>query len=570
MNTLTIPAGSPDPVIRCRPPILHVDGSLRTDLLLERVQFAGPPDFGQARIVVSPSMNRLPRAEQTRLLPPIGAAVRIAGFEGGQFHGYISEHHVELSDAGETLTAAATHRLANDLAGLLSRRWHLADGELVELADVPVRLNAGWGTLASANPVDLRGRSARVFDAGASAVPWTVADALAYLLAVAAPADLHVPGLDELTELAGDVPLPRLDLTGRSALDALQSLTSEAGLALRAGRDEPAIIVYRPGGDGPTRSVHLQPAGLALDRSQTNLHAGTIRLSRRPGRRGVVVIGGPRIWEATFPLQPGWDRQAQFPAWRDTLAGAGDAPATSAVLRRWLLNEHGGYSGPPWNLARFDLSAISAEDFAGGGPRRFSDCLSRDPAGQRLGAFVQFRVSASADWQAWPGGVAVSDEQCAIELLGPLPAAFFQAAAAETVEVRVTASVAGDAHLTARIDGDTNLPPRVVRAAHRFGWAKVHESSALAGRADLPAPVECDDSAAIEAFAARLVGAADHTVQAQLSLGWVDTSYHVGDRIAAVDGRALPLATAPGALPAITRVTHTWAHTQQTTFTVGG
>ncbi len=570
MNTLTIPAASPDPVIRCRPPLLHVDAQLQTDLLVERVHFTGPPDFGQAHITVPPAMNRLPRAEQIPLLPPIGAAVRIAGFEGGRFHGRVSEHRVELSDRGETLTAVATHRLANDLAGLLSRRWHVADGELVELAHVPVRLNAGWGTLASANPVTLRGQSVRVFDAGPAAVPWTVADALAYLLAVAAPSDLHVPGLDELAELADDVPLPRVDLTGRSALDALQTVAGEAGLALRAGHDEPAIIVYRPGTDGPSRSVHLQQPGQTLDRSQTNLHAGTIRLSRRPGRRGVVVIGGQRRWEATFPLQPGWDPQAQPPSWRETLPLAEDAPAGTGILRRWVLNEHGGYSPSPWNLDRFDLSTISAEDFAARGPRRFGDCLSRDAAGQRVGVFVEFRVSASAGWQAWAGGLAVSDEQCSVELLGPLPADFFQAALAETVEVRVTASVLGDAHLTARVDGDPGLPPRLVRATDRFGWAKVHGSSALAGRADLPTADQRDDSAAIEAFARTLADRTDHAVQAELSLGWVDTSYHVGDRIAAVDGRALPLAAGPDALPTITRVTHTWADTQQTAFTVGG
>ncbi len=578
MTTLTLSATRRShTVLRPVPPAVYVEGVRRRDLKVLTWEVLGPPTFGRARLLLHPAAQptRPLRLEGTSELPPIGSSVLIrpvGNGDGVNFQGIVVAHRAELSENGEHLMADVEHQLSGALSAAITHRWHVAGQTPTDLAKAAVRFNGDLHSLASQNTVKVRSRSSRLFDASASARRWTVADALAYVFATAVPLDVPTPGLSELAALAGTIDLGTLDITGLTVAEALTRLAARGGLELRAARHGLGLEFYRPGVPTRAASVALQPAGGVFSPSRTNLWKGQVVIRRRPARRPVLVLGAAKRYESTFTMAAGWDTSLQTTRWRDFVRSHSPHWLKLAdVYRKWVLNEHGWYSGSPWNLPTYDFSAISAEDFCLVRPRRLLPCLSCDRNGVSLGVVAEVQCGSGAPWQRWRGPLWVSPEESAIYLSGDaLPGDFFQASADEEASVRVTASVEADVRLTAEVAGDPSQEQIVLDASDRARWNKVHSSSIFFGDQELPPPDERDDFAVLTELAQRHALVASTATQAELVLGWVNVSCFVGDTVDPIQGRAIELRSSANRQPFIRAVRHDFGPGQCTTIVLEG
>ncbi|MBS3734476.1 MAG: hypothetical protein KGY99_06065 [Phycisphaerae bacterium] len=572
MERLTLPAQSRSPVVRCRPARVYVGGRRRRDLVVRSMERRAAPDFGHARIALQPSVGQVRpgRLESLGMMPPVGAEIiiRPGGASGGvDFHGVVAAHVADIG--AETLEADARHVLVDLLSARIAGRWQ-RDGQHhpVEAPQAPCAFNDGRN--ASPEVYEVNGRTTRVFAAGDDAVAWTVADALAYLLAATGPVGVTVPGTDELDRLTGEVDLGRLDVSGLPAAEALARAAERGGLTLRAARDGVGLVFYQPGRQGRRVCVRQQRYADNVDPTRSTLWTASVRLTRRPARRPVLAIGDYKRYETTVTLRPGWPPSDATDRWRDVTRGLSDDWTRRAnVFRRWVLNEHDRYSGPPWSLTRHDFSDLGTEFFLPV-PRRFEPCLSTDARGNSLGVVVEWRVYGGT-WQRWAGPAYASRDECSIYLGGDaLPAAYFQAAVAGTAEVRATATIASDVRLTAQIAGDAHQRREIIERPEQGQWRHVHSTSVFSGASGLGQPHERDDTERLRCLARRhgeaLAGACD----AELTLARLDTSYAVGDRIRRIDGRALELAGAADRDPAVVAVRHTWGDEHTTTLILEG
>ena len=578
MQRLTIHATTTSQsIILCRPGRVSINGNRRRDLKVLSWLITGPPSFGQLTIALDPSRSSVApsQIEAISHLPEIGSAVTVSpanGFAGEDFSGIITAHELSVSDSGEQLVAHAQHVLAGELGLPVQSRWQLKSGAVIEVPAGPVRFNFDDNSLASASAVTVNGRQARVFDTSDSAQRWTVADAIGYLIATAVPNDIEVPSSQELQSLAGQIDLARTDITGKTIAKALEQLASQAGLNLRASLQGRGIVLYRPGVDGRRRKVRLQPAGATLSADRSNLYKGRVLFYRRPARPTILALGQHKRYESTFALKPGWDPLNETDRWRDFIPDGSDSwPAKADVYRKWVLNEHGLYTGAPWNLALNSLSAVSSEDFLLDIPRIPLECLSREPSGKSLGYVVETRLNSSDTWRIWPRPVWISKWELAVYLGGSsLPGDFFQAAVVGDAEVRLTATIEADTRLTATIDGDSNAGIETVDLSSQAAYRKVHSASVFADDAQLGSPLERDDTVLLNHLARRHVRDKGIATTAELTLGWVDTSYHVGDIVDRIDGRSLELAASPEARPFVQSVQHDFGPDQTTNLVVKG
>jgi len=561
---LFIPPMAHHPTRNACVPRVYVDGQLRTDVMVASWQWLAAPPFGRASLVLGgDAFGRLRRVEALEQLPPIGSSIRVVGPAGdasGELVGSVVAHELRMSEDGEQLAAIVTHQLADLLGGTITSLFQVsgsaATPALVELPQTKIRFGYGPAGQCSAKPVMHCGRLTRGFSAAADARPWTVADALAYLLATAVPAAVHVPTLDELESLCQSLSMEELTITGMTVARAMEEVAKRAGLAIRAARDGVGLAIYRPGIDGRPTSVTLQPAGGTLSTAASNLWRGQVTFHRRPASPAVLVLGEPKRYEATFDLQPGWDPASRTTRWRDCVRSlSGDWPAYADVYRKWVLNEHGYYAAAPWNLPAYDFSAIAPADFPLQRPRQLLPCLSTNTANQSLGVVVEVST-VSGVWARWRGPLWISRDECSIYLGGDaLPADFFQAALAGSARVRVTAVVQADVRLAVELSGDERR--RIVLAARgQAAWRQVHNSSVFHGRHDLGEPACRDDSDVLRRQAQRHQQAPPPAVEASLELAWIDLTRAVGDVLHHIEGRGLDLAAMPMATPAVRAVTH--------------
>ena len=562
-------------VVRCRQPEVYVDGVRRRDLMVLQWEMLGPPQFG--RLTLAPALI-VPGQVQSRFgdpgcLPEIGAAVRVSSESSGRlFVGAVSAHRHEVGPGDERLVAECSDLLAGALAEKVASHWRAEEGTGLQVTRSPARFNVDRAGLASACRVTINGRECRAFDSGLSAERWTVAGALEYMLAVYAPPAVEPLGQGELEALAGVIDLGAVDATGKTAAQVIREVLDRGGLDMRAGREGESLVVYKPGAAGRRRNVGLQPVGDGLDQARTNLWRGRIAFTRRPSRRGVLVLGARKQFESTFELSEGWDPKLATDRWRDFVRSLSDDwPRVAAVYRKWVLNEHGWYSGEPWSLPVHDFADISGEDFTTRSPRRFLPCLSSDSLGQSLGIVVEARCSSTGPWRRWPGPVWAAQEQCAVHLGGDsLPADYFQAAVAGTAEVRVTAVIEADARLSAEVEGNPHLPKEVVDASSQAFWREVRPTSIFRAAAGLGPADESDDSELVRRIASRNADLSSLATEAEITLGWIDTSFQVGDIIERIEGRDFELSSNADARPCVRSVVHDFGQAQTTRLIVRG
>ncbi len=106
--------------------------------------------------------------------------------------------------------------------------------------------------------------------------------------------------------------------------------------------------------------------------------------------------------------------------------------------------------------------------------------------------------------------------------------------------------------------------------ASRAGWAAVHATSIFHDADGLGPPAVRDDAAQLAEIASRAAETPLDAAEAELQLGWVDTTFHVGDVVERVDGRAIELSTRPDAAACVRAVSHDFNETHSTTLILRG
>lgn len=567
METLNLYDPPSAQAVAAREATVFVEGLRRDDLAALEWELLPAPRFGRCRVA-----HRLPAGvypggtEGVGLLPPIGARLDLVMEDAPRerFCGVVTVHRLDAGAEGMNWVAEASSRLAAELSGTITGRTQWQGGEGVRIDPSHVYFNGGLDLLASGQSVDVHGRSCRVFSGQSDGEAWTVASALAYLLATELPAEMAAPSEEELAAQAGQVEMDDLDVAGRTLGEALVEVARRGGLEVRSARDGLGVVFFQPGFEGLPRGLSLQPAGSAAWDGQSNLFRGEVMLSGR-SRPSVLALGDCKVYESTFELQPGWDGGLDTGRWRDTSASAsGDWPAMSNVYRRWVLNEHGWYDDEPFGLAPFSFGPLS-EDFKLDIPRRFLPCVSTDASGQSLGVVVEVRCGADLPWRRWPVAAWVSPGECAVYLGGDaLPGDFFQAAAHGEASVRVTAAVRSDTRISARHEGDPAGGLRVLDLGAKAHWRVVLPSSALAGGSNSA----CDDTPMLQQWADAQGRRLRFRSQGHVTLAWIDTSFFIGDRVAGVDGQGIDLSDGR-ACPYVRDVKHDFV-AQHTILKIGG
>lgn len=582
MDFVSLHPASPHSAIR--PPFLavYVDGQRRRDVHVDAWTILPAPAFGKATVTMAMGRRFGPdrRIEDLARLPAVGARLQIrlpAGWQHALFDGVVTRHLGRVGPEAEQLAAEADDALSVLLAAPLTGRWQVSDGAPALLPTGAAVFNDRTAGLASVAISSIRGRPCRIFQPAPDGQPWSVADILAYLFAAHMPADVAVPGPDELDALGGAIVPRRLSLAGVPAAEAMARVAGLAGLAVRGGLDgsgqstRRGLLTYRPGRGGRRRPIRLQQAGHVLDPRGTNLWKARVAVRRRPSRRGIVVLGGLKRYESTFILQPGWDPTAESYHYRDFVRDeAADWPAVADVFRKWVLNESGRYSAQPYSLPAFDFATISADDFLLSIDRGLEACLSVGPGRQPMGVVVEVSCDDGATWRRYGGPVRVASDECAVHLADDaLPADYFQAAVDHLAAVRVTATVVSDTRLRAEVPGDPGWAAHVVDIPSA-AWAKVHAGSVFCAKAGWDPPEEADDSDRLAQIASRLAESDAGAIEAELALGWLDPTCSVGDIVEGIDGRRLDLAVFDGAAPSVRAIEHRAGDEQTTVLTVSG
>lgn len=465
------------------------------------------------------------------------------------FEGAVTRVEMDLGPEGEGLRLEA-----EDLAGQVlrrrvgGRRIRMASGSIEHVPGLDLVFNPDGRPNASA-------QADAIFAPPGSpgAWAWTTAEAVAYLLAEYGDSDvLALPSAAEIRAALPDLALSDVRLEGRTLGEALAALLEPAG-----GR---AAVTAQPGPAGVSRRLELllpgrspavslahQPVGAAFDPAATLLSDLSIRMEFDAAPRRYVARGDRKVFEATLDLVPGWDDAlVSYDWWKFIPSLNPDFEAVRDVLRKWVLNEAGDYSGAPYNRGDPpDLGPVF-----GGEPyvqqrRRLLEGLSRDALGRSRGVLAEWSFDSGSTWQRMAMPMQVLREECGFYLTGnTLRPEYLWACLTGTVRARVTAAIESDSCLLAEwaAQGDGTLPGRTrhleVPAGHRY--RKVSPLSRFYGEGGAD---EADDSAHLEELVEAAAEAdARCPAPARIRIPYLALGYAVGLRLTGLRGRRLDLA----------------------------
>ena len=586
--------GTASAVTLLEPPHVEVqlDGRAEPRLRLDRLEWAlgaAPRAWFAAGFGRSPQRGDDLRLEH--LAPQIrpGRAVRAVLLRGGVlpgaarqdlvlFEGRIASVEMSLDADGEALRFEAEDPAAELLRRRIGgqRAWTTGGGA-VRVDGLPLVFNPDGRPNASADPYDPgTGDPVTIFAPDAPAVAaaaWTLAEAVAYLLAEHGAAEaVDVPAPGEVRAAIGALGIRDVSLEGRTLAEALEALLDLAGAR--------PVVAVEPGLDGVSRRLEFwrpdrapagwlahQPPGGRFDPAATTFAGLTARMHFESAPRRYVARGDRKFYESTFDLVEGWDDALTTydPDDFSPSANAGFV-AVRDVFRKWVLNEAGDYSAAPYSRGPAPDLATLFE----GAPyvrrrRRLRPCLSRDALGRSHGVYVEVSLDGGESWERMNLAARVLTGECGLVLTDdPLPPRYLAAAMRSQVRVRVTATIESDSCLAAESAGDgaADLPGRTrhlhVPAGYRF--RRVAPTSRFCGAASAD---EVDDTARLEDLV-RAAHEADRRTPAptRVEVPYLALGHRVGERLLGVRGRRLDLAQQHdgyATAPVVRRVRFTFA-----------
>jgi len=326
------------------------------------------------------------------------------------------------------------------------------------------------------------------------------------------------------------------------------ALTSDGEHALLEAEDPTADLLRRrlggqrawTAGEGADRVDGRPPA-------KTHFAALRVRMDFAAAPRRYVARGDCRLQESTFDLVAGWE---------DSLATSDPddfSPRTNPdfddvrdVFRKWVLNEDGAYSGPPYDRGE----APDLSDLFEGTPyvrrhRRLLPCLSRDGLSRSRGVYVEISLDGGTSWEQSTLAARVLRDECGLYLTeDPLPSRYLAAAMRGQVCVRATATVESDALLAAEYAGaeGADLPGRTrhVNVPAGYRYRRVAPTSRFHGEGGAD---EVDDTARLQDLI-RAAWDADRRAPApaRIEVPYLALGHRVGQRLLGTRGRRLALA----------------------------
>lgn len=498
------------------------------------------------------------------------------------FEGRITRLHVQLDPGGEALAFEAEDPAEEVLRRRLGgqRAW-AADDSAAHLDGPPLVFNPDGRSNASATLYTPSGGEAhRIFaPAGApDAEAWTLDEAVAYVLAEygESPA-LAVPGRGEVRAAVGGIVLNDVRLEGRTLAEALDALLELAGARFRvAAEPGPAGVSRRlelvvPGG-GPVVWLSHQRPGETFDPRCTHLASLAARMEFDAAPRRYVARGDRKVYESTFDLVAGWDASLETAEPDDFSPGANtNFVAVRDVFRKWVLNEAGEYSDPPYGGGPApDLATVFEGAAYVRRRRRFLPCLSRDMLGRSRGVYAEVSLDGGSSWRRMTVGVRNLTEECGLYLADdPLPPEYLAAAMRGQTRVRVTATIESDSCLAAEQTAPdaTGLPGRTrhIAAPAGFRFRRVAAASCFSGEGGADV---ADDTARLQELV-DAAHAADRRcpAPARITIPALALAHRDGRRVAGLRGRRLDLARQHAGYetaPVIRSVRHTFAPAPQT------
>ncbi len=301
------------------------------------------------------------------------------------------------------------------------------------------RINVGAQGNRSAQQQLINGKHVYLIQDG-TGLPWTVADALA-MISASAGLGLMLSGIPR--DVASEQLIQSIDLS-KPLIKVLKSILEPYGLVV--SRE----IMRTSGSVVETRAVRPMSRGRPIQVAWAN---------------SVDVIGDPLSSSSASPVQAsrrwvarasGWVIESTFTlvgGWGPSLEGQPDDDydkdlssnftAYADVYRRWVLNEDGYYSGPPYNRgpafdlnAFFDVTGIPVQTLA------FGDNLTRGPDGTCLDPVIEVSTNSGTDWTVASMSIDILKDRAGV-YLDPtsLPGDFLSAAQSGSARVRVTATL---------------------------------------------------------------------------------------------------------------------------------
>lgn len=420
---------------------------------------------------------------------------------------------------------------------------------------------------------------------GATAVPWTISEAVEYLLWALNPLETYVTNptlaqirvnIDDSTAELSDVKIDR----GLYLSEALDKLLAPLGYRWKIDRQAGSRIFdfFRRGSTGSTITVKHQAAGADLNLIDSNASDVALDFDVSGLANEVEAQGGYYQYEMTVELLRAW------PASQDSLAdGDGEELVRShpnfddhpEAYRKWVLNESGDYIGLRTEIdgvltsdLRTALTGLSLlDDFHPPRRRRLLPTLTlgpdnATPIGKIRGIEVEYSNPLAGgggepDWLPLANttceileheaGIYLSGDRLPEELLGQ----------GTGLQMRATFSIETDYRLLGFAARQTNSPqvdvvPAVLDVADRFKYRQVLSVSKyhadVNGGSPTKESLQANDSAAIAAWAAYARDTFDlRSIEGRVTLDSLDWHvYELGQRVSQLQGRNVSFAARTG------------------------
>jgi hypothetical protein len=543
---------------------IFVDGKLCSALEPIEIVRDGWPEFSRARLVynIAAFVNSdLMLPEDIETVFAMGKTLRICSvynaaasgtvvFSYPLFDGQIESIETKLHCDRQTVELVARDFSVNlERVTVFGQRISNSNGTDVFLKGFDTVFNPDSKPNASESPVNLHGKNYRAFcPEGSRGELWTYAKVIDYLLNEYVPAGrLQTPGLSRLQALTDNQIARDLDVTGLNLLEALHRCCGRIGLnfkfvpTVEPSGPSQAIVFYR-NDTGRTVELDYQKTDQQLSISKTNIAALDSKRNFWPVTHKHIGLGDFRIFEATFDLTMGWDSNLES-SYFDYFSPStnSDFYRVRDVYRKWVLNEAGDYSGPPYYRGEaFDFSKIFQDNEFVYRRRRFWPTLTTDKQNRSLGYYLQVSYDDGLSWWQYLDAFNTLMDECGVWLSSErLGTDMWEALLKGCLRFRITASVISDSRLSASVvngpvDSVVPVVEHVFTLPRQFKYCKVSDRSIFANSTDpmLGIPNEVDDSNALYEFVRHAAAASSDVIETidiqTLSLIY---DYRVGDKV---------------------------------------